>query len=821
MGGRACYGLCCPRRLSGYQRIPGPPLWGIGAVGSRRELVFGLGSYTPGRSPSNAVCRPNAACGSSWKAFRSSNTSTVGGNVPKLLAGDRDVGHPKIRDQEQGVGCKRFQGGAGQGTVSFSQKEAKIPKEAKRLRCSEGAVNCMRKSDPGGAHLHPSQASSQPGAEVPTSGLSGVSISRDGFPGEDRDVSNSDSTELVMSYPRWCALLVANVLKSRTPFAAFLHESILLSRRGRSTLAPTFFPIPLPYVGGFDRMPAGVSSTKRRLCHLKRAVHVVCMALNFWHSGFQFGDVDLLRREPNYQHRVLYGRVASFIRSDGLSSTFAIKKSGRRIPNLIAKLGELSELLTKQGSVSPYEKSYAGLDKEVTSANDMPVEPYTDLCPERLMVHGSGSWDATSFLSDALVMPYREPGVLEQGLSPGIRPAVRDSPEKVAELAHLWDKNDLLYLHRFGVHPASLVKGFNCVKNKTVDRQIGDRRGRNSLECRLLGPSRELPSGPDIQDLQANPRFQKLCLSVTDRRDFYHQLAATESRARSNTVGPGVPLSLLKDTKAYGAFLLLQAKRGKHRVETGDFLNSPAGIHGLLVPEADNVWVAFKSIFQGDHAGVEICTDAHVNLLQGAGLLAEESRLISSRALYSPDTIEGLVIDDYFCISREEATCPNDLSRSRLCYDKATKVYEEEAILGSPQKDILGQNYGKAIGACVNSSDAARALGLITVGSPAEKGISMSFLTLQMCRLKMTTDSLMACLLCGWVSMLTYRRPLMSVLNRAFKIVDSYNIDSSRPKLLDLPRSVANELVVLAVLIPLMVHEISADYDDHIYATAQ
>ena len=680
-------------------------------------------------------------------------------------------------------------------------------------------MNCMTGSDPSDGRLHSPQVSSQLGTGMTMSGAFDVPISRDGIFGVDRTTSNSESTELVMSYPKWCALLVANVLKSRTPFAAFLQESILLSRRGRSTLAPTFFPIPLPYSGLFDRMPAGVSATKRRLCHLRRAVHVICMALNFWHSGFQFGDVDLLRREPNSQHRVLYGRLASFIRSDGLSSSFSIKKSGRRIPNLIAKLGELSELLTKQGSVSPYEKSYAGVDKEVALADDSPVEPFSDLCPERLMVHGTGSWDATSFLSDALVMPYREPGVLEQHLLPGIRPSVRDPPEKVAELAHLWDKNDLLYLHRFGVHPASLVKVFNCVKSKTVDRQIGDRRGRNSLECKLQGPSRELPSGPDIQDLHADPRFQKLCLSVTDRRDFYHQLAATESRARSNTVGPQVPLCLLKDTKAYGAFLLLQAKKGGHRAEVGDHLNPLQSTTGLLIPEDDNVWVAFKSIFQGDHAGVEICTDAHVNLLQSAGLLSEENRLISSRALYSPDILEGLVIDDYFCISREDASCPNGLSRSRSCYDTAAKVYKSEAILGSPSKDILGENHGKAIGACLNSSDASRALGLITVGSPAEKRISMSFLTLQMCRLKKTTDTLMACLLGGWVSMLTYRRPLMSVLNKAFKLVDSYNIDASRPKVLDLPRSVANELVVLAALIPLMVHEISADYDDHIYAT--
>ena len=70
--------------------------------------------------------------------------------------------------------------------------------------------------------------------------------------------------------------------------------------------------------------------------------------------------------------------------------------------------------------------------------------------------------------------------------------------------------------------------------------------------------------------------------------------------------------------------------------------------------------VAFQSIFQGDHAGVEIATSAHENLLKSVGLLTEQSRLVADRPFMGGDLCEGLVIDDYFAIASvpKEHPCP-------------------------------------------------------------------------------------------------------------------------------------------------------------------
>ena len=161
------------------------------------------------------------------------------------------------------------------------------------------------------------------------------------LPGQPRNALNSPPHrpgDLQMSLPKWCALLVANVLKTRTPFASYLSRSISLSQGGRSTLAPTFFPVPVPYLGAFHGMPAGLSSSKRRLIHLKRAVHTICMGLNFWHSGGTFEEESLLQREPNRLHRCLFGRLVSLIRSDGLSCFLFYEEDGSKTPEFDCKV---------------------------------------------------------------------------------------------------------------------------------------------------------------------------------------------------------------------------------------------------------------------------------------------------------------------------------------------------------------------------------------------------------------------------------------------------------------------------------------------------
>ena len=201
------------------------------------------------------------------------------------------------------------------------------------------------------------------------------------------------------------------------------------------------------------------------------------------------------------------------------------------------------------------------------------------------------------------------------------------------------------------------------------------------------------------------------------------------------------------------------------------------------------------------------------------GLLRDDSRLIASRSLRSSKLLQGLVIDDYFAASVEEVGSDNKASAAAECYERSQQAYDFASLLGSPQKDVVAENEGKLVGTYVNLSQRALSRGLCTVGAPAMKRVALSHITLALCQLAHTTDSLHVCLLGGWVAVLAYRRPLMSLLAKSFSLVDQNLVGDTEANIVGLTRSVANELVMLAVLMPLAISDLGAEYYPLLFAT--
>ena len=104
------------------------------------------------------------------------------------------------------------------------------------------------------------------------------------------------------------------------------------------------------------------------------------------------------------------------------------------------------------------------------------------------------------------------------------------------------------------------------------------------------------------------------------------------------------------------------------------------------------------------------------------------------------------------------------------------------------------------------------------VAAPVRKRLALAYISLELAAKDTTSDALHACLIGGWVSAAMYRRPFMSILQKAYKIQMS-EVDQERPKTVKLPRSVAEELTLLAVLCPLMASDVSAPLQPRCYAT--
>ena len=105
--------------------------------------------------------------------------------------------------------------------------------------------------------------------------------------------------------------------------------------------------------------PASLMHTRR----LAQVVHLVVAGLNYWYSGGRFGEMELLQREPSKHHLALYARIKLLVESEGPVHVDSLPKAGRRFPELAARIGELSDALTRMGhSSDPYAKAYAGCE---------------------------------------------------------------------------------------------------------------------------------------------------------------------------------------------------------------------------------------------------------------------------------------------------------------------------------------------------------------------------------------------------------------------------------------------------------------------------
>ena len=109
-------------------------------------------------------------------------------------------------------------------------------------------------------------------------------------------------------------------------------------------------------------------------------------------------------------------------------------------------------------------------------------------------------------------------------------------------------------------------------------------------------------------------------------------------------------------------------------------------------------------------------------------------------------------------------------------------------------KTSKGERRAKVIGAYVNASDQAQDRGHVLISAPPAKRYAMAWVTFQLCQLTHTTDALHLCVLGGWTSILMYRRPLMSVQQKSFHLVDMDVFDASLPKKIRLPRAVATRV---------------------------
>ncbi|CAE7324477.1 unnamed protein product [Symbiodinium sp. CCMP2456] len=376
------------------------------------------------------------------------------------------------------------------------------------------------------------------------------------------------------------------------------------------------------------------------------------------------------------------------------------------------------------------------------------LRPYRDADPDRLKISGTGSWNLEAFLSPELRLAYREPHVL-RSIPPNLLPGPDGDAEprdRSLRLMRLWDSKGLLFISFQKKEQREVTRVFGSYKSETADRQIGERRGANSLEGRLEGPSRFLPPGHILCQLSVPPGHRLIGAS-TDRADFYHQARITASKAEGNCIGPSVRLGDLEGTAT-----LARAR-------------------------------------------------ALASLVDKKGAVSSRPPPLGEACLVSANVPKSLLLGQR-----------SEVRQAKACYSQA-------GVAGSPHKDIDGSDLFLAAGAQVDSTAGPASEGRVYVSAPTPKLLALSFLSLKAAALPVITEELASNLAGSWISVVMYRRTLFSILDGFFSLGKSEASQANGSHLRFFPRKLAQELVLLACLAPVMVSNVAATFCDRIFCS--
>ena len=635
-----------------------------------------------------------------------------------------------------------------------------------------------------------------------------------GLPRSLPEPNPSDQFDATLSFREWAAALPRWILKSRSPFAAWLASSFRspASRWGAAPPSATF-PLPLPFLGLFSGSGPRLSKVSWRRLRLRRVLHILVLALNFVHEGLRVIPSELLWRVPNAHQRKAYDRLMRhLVACDSRSERFPLPP-GRSGPESLARLLELEQYATcafSDGAGSAGVLTSAGprdLGPQLglgLGTSRPELHPYRSLDTSRLKLTGRGAWNAEPWLQGPLWLPFVEPRCMLHG-----RPISGcDVPNFEAEsrsenlsLARLWSAQGLLGLIPGEPHPQHLSRVFNAYKDATRDRQIGDRRLANIAERHMQGPSADLPPGFLLAGLVV-PRFRaQVAGYCSGRKDFYHQFMVTEERASTNL------LAFSYDGEELGSEVLARSPVLWEEA-------SPAESLDRLTP-------CFRSLYQGDHMGVEFALAAHASLLKYGGALPSHTVLLNHRAFPMGDTVQALVIDDLVGLSVLSASCdPRGPSPARLLHQAAGRVYDRFEVLGSPEKDVTGESLFTAIGCEIDSRRPCVRRGLVTAAAPLGRRLGLASLSLRAARLGVTSSGLVSRLTGAWTSAFLFRRCCMVVLSEAFSVA---NRAAEEPRLSKRPfplsHRLAQEFVLASVLSVVACADLTAEVADRVYAT--
>ncbi len=584
-------------------------------------------------------------------------------------------------------------------------------------------------------------------------------------------------------------------LKSKNDFTEFLHATLSNTPSLLEGTVHSTWPMPLPYPDQLKGSVAEVLSFRRSSQQM--AVNFVILALNWLHLQKPRkapASLSMSRPLSSRQWRVVR-RLEKFVVALGAEKTIGPSQMGRtavKVEGLDALLLDLHVLASEvasssnaMGSLKRARPAPASLEPFLPEDELHDTGEVVGRChvgipvlakeveSSRLSFPQDKPWfNPSKFFDNEHKIVYEDPASLSAELESSEqlpRVQVRASRSKTMELLLFLDRHNRLVLaSEKNVRLELLCGAFSLIKDCEKDRLIVDARRPNYVEPTLSDWCRTLGAVSALLQLEIQPG-KNLYLNGTDLRDYYYAFRVSKSRSYRNALA--FPISR-EEAASLSCF------------SPGD--------------DTSEVWYpCLDTLAMGDNNAVELGQCAHVCLALASTAIHETELLtVYSRAPRGSIAC-GIVIDDVLiaeqCTEQEAVSMTEGEYRLNQLFEE----YGREGLTPHPRKTFRRQTEAEFWGTKLNG---------ITGHCRANPSrlVPLLSLTLRTATLGYASVGLLEVLAGSWVSVLQYRRRMMSLLHHIYQA----QIGRDRLDVIRMSRSLIAELWLLVALGPVAVTDL-------------
>lgn len=588
--------------------------------------------------------------------------------------------------------------------------------------------------------------------------------------------------------------LCQHVFDLQTHFGYFFRALVCrTSRPGNQAPKASPFPMPLPYPEVY-----GKGSAVGRISDLSllKLVNLQIAALNWlslnqvreppnWICGrrdlskVQWKVVERLKRlsEAWYQHADVpassMGRTAAKQETFEKALDLLEQHANKSLQHDRHYLGHKKKILRARPS------SKRGSVVGTMQKNDM--SGAMSIVASRIKMSGKPSFDPTPFLNEETRQLYEHP--LEQvndeligSLNPPRVCVHGNFKEKLALLKVLEETNRLTFRSM-----SSVCKGFgnglfSVPKDLSVDRLILDARPANLLQnppnkfIMSMGSSYSL-LGLHLED------SEKLLMSGDDLSNFFYMFLVNDERETKNFLEWAIPTEAVKHMQSFPK----------------DLIGEPY------------VYACLSTLAMGDGAACEFAQTSHLALAVQAGVFSRQNLVTIHGSIPRGNYLGGIIIDDLILIEKVNIDADRAL-RSEQKRQSIHSLYKKVGLEAHPSKGFENQSRANFWGGDIDGE-----AGLIRAN--ITRAVSLCWIAQQVASLRLASIGLLESLAGGFVSILSYRRRMLSLLDSI------YSVQSNRQQsdIVHLPDTLVDELTLLSILSPLAVTDIRTPFDEFVY----